>query len=238
MAALHNSNNVVFMKAGGGSDVTISADYLTGQGVQETHAIKSLHYVNTPQAGPNGLIFEDADGNQVSAQVIPSGVGTGYLFANGPERSIYVRPAITTANETATSGCYWESSENNPFIYLTDLNDQGAPQQIYIPASVTTDIVYECNTTGYVTQGENVLFGLKETSGQDDADFLASSYINFAASANGNGGVNHQTCMLRIYNSQDSGFYVYPAFWKGYNGAGATGGGYSVDDDKFTFRYF
>lgn len=236
MSAIVNSQNVTFA-VGGGNGANISADFVTGQGAQETVPCKSLHYVNTPQAGPNGLVFEDMSGNLVSAQVIPSGLERGYVCTNGGSNSVFVKTSVSTANETASSGCYWESGERNPFVYLTDLNDLGAPLPIYIPASVVADIYYECNTISYVTHGENVLFGLKETSGQDDADFLASSYLNFAPSSDAGAGANHPGCFLRVYNSQQTGFYVYPAFWQGYNGAGSTGS-YAVGDDKFSIRYF
>ena len=238
MSAIVNSQNVTFA-VGGGNGANISADFITGQGAQDTVPCKSLHYVNTPQAGPNGLVFEDMDGNQVSAQVIPSGLERGYVCTNGGSNSVFVKTAVSTANETASSGCYWLGSDNSKsFIYLNDLDHQGDPMPLYIPASVVADIVYECCPISYMATAENILFGLKETSGQDEADFIASSYINFPASGFGNAGEGHQCCMLRVYNSQNTGFTVYPAFWKGYKNKGNDGYDYRIDYDKFTMRYF
>jgi len=216
----------------------ISADKQMGPGSVSSLECVSMEYVDILGGGPKGLLFKDKNNTEVSAHVIASGI-TGFLYSYGPNKQIAGR-APTTGDTMASSGCYWAGSASNiNYVYLNDLNNQGKPLKLIMPANCIADIFYECNVGSYNCLSENILFGLKLTSGQNEpADYIASSYINFPPNTDGGIGIGHQSCMLRVYNSNDQSFEMYPAFYKGYGGGETHDANYNIGSDKFVIRYY
>lgn len=259
MAALHNSNNIIFANGGGGAGNpvyyvhTASIELEKVKEVIENSGVVIPYYtvmggsyffnLDTQAAAGSkrGYTFvNDGLSSQMRCLVWESGVSGQADYATGVDMSTsYYQVPQVSSQTTSTSGLYFygNTAYDAKCVFLNSNENAGQPMELELPARAETDIFYNANVIGFDTNEDSKFhFGIKETS-TTASDWLDRDTIVFPENDD-NGNQVHYSTVLRYRNESYSPKTVYLACSTNDKGALPADAMYAIGEDSLKTRSY
>lgn len=261
MAALHNSNNIIFANGGGGSGLPVMyvhtadiehdkvKDYIDNQSglVVPFYTVMGGTYcfnIDTIVVGgtKKGYTFvNDGLSSQMHCFVWESGTSGEADYATGVDMSTsYYTPPQVSSQTTSTSGLsfYGSTGYDAHYVFLKSNENAGQPMELELPARSETDIFYNAEIGAYDSSEDvGLRIGVKATSSTAE-DYISDNSIVFPQTDNDNGRYCNYASVFRVRNDSYSPMTVYPAVRTDWHGAFPAGSEYWVADDSIKTRSY
>lgn len=239
MAALHNSNNIIFANGGGDGKFPVSASFVVG-GIDNSEVSAMTFQVVRPTQSVTGnsVTIKNEMGNSGNFALIPLTDNAGILSYNSGHIEV-ATPFAVSSQTTSTSGMYFygNTAYNARYVYLNSNENEGQPFSINLPPKSETDIFYNANVIGSDTNEDTQFhFGIKETT-TTASDWLDNDTIVFPENID-NGNQVHYSTVLRYRNNAVTPKTVYFACSTTDRGSLPSDAMYGIGEDSIKTRSY
>lgn len=259
MAALHNSNNIIFANGGGAGNPVYyvhTAD-IEFEKVKDTiqnsgivipyYSVMGGNYLfnidtQTLAGSKKGYTFvNDGLSSQMRCYVWESGTQGEADYATGVEmNTAYYQVPQVSSQTTSTSGLsfYGDTGYNAHYVFLKSNENEGQPMELELPARSETDIFYNAELGSYDSSEDvGLRIGVKATTSTAE-DYISDNSIVFPKTDNDNSRYCNYASVFRVRNESYSPMTVYPAVRTDWYGAFPEGSEFWVDDDSIKTRSY